>query len=56
MRDPALKRRIEQELVGMLAQGRIHPHIGARFDLGRGVEGFKMLAERRALGKIVVRC
>jgi NADPH:quinone reductase len=56
MHDPGLERRIQVELLGLLAQGRIHPHIGARFDLGRGVEALKMLAERRALGKIIVRC
>jgi NADPH:quinone reductase len=54
--DPGLKRRIQEELLGLLAQGRIYPHIGARFDLGCGVEALKMLAERRALGKIVVHC
>jgi NADPH2:quinone reductase len=56
MRDPALKRRVQEELVNMLAQGRIHPHIGARFDLGHSVAGLKMLASRQALGKIIVRC
>jgi NADPH2:quinone reductase len=56
MHDPGLGRRIQEELLGLLAQGRIHPHIGARFDLGRGVEALKMLAERRALGKIIVHC
>jgi NADPH:quinone reductase len=55
-RDPAIKRRIQEELVSMLAHGRIRPHIGATFDLARGVEALKMLAERRALGKVVVRC
>jgi NADPH2:quinone reductase len=56
MHDPGLERRIQEELVGMLAQGRIHPHIGARFDLKRGVEGLKLLAARQALGKIIVHC
>jgi NADPH2:quinone reductase len=56
MHDPRLGRRIQEELLGLLAQGRIHPHIGARFDLGRSVEALRMLAERRALGKIIVQC
>jgi NADPH2:quinone reductase len=56
MHDPRLGRRIQEELLGLLAQGRIHPHVGARFDLGRGVEALRMLAERRALGKIIVQC
>ena len=56
MRDKTLKRRIAQELLDMLAQGRIHPHIGARFGLRHGVEGLKMLADRGALGKVIVHC
>lgn len=54
--DPGLRHRIQRELVEMLVQGRIHPHIGARFELQQGVEALKMLAERRALGKIIVHC
>ncbi|HLY90221.1 MAG TPA: zinc-binding dehydrogenase, partial [Acetobacteraceae bacterium] len=54
--DPDLEPRIQRELVAMLAQGRIRPHIGARFVLDQGVEALRMLAERRALGKIIVHC
>jgi NADPH2:quinone reductase len=56
MHDPGLGRRVQEELVGLLGKGRIHPHVGATFDLEHGVEALKMLSERRALGKIVVHC
>jgi NADPH2:quinone reductase len=56
MRDPKLQRRTQEELIGLLGQGRLHPHIGARFNLRSGVEGLQMLADRRALGKIIVHC
>ncbi len=55
-RDPAVKRRIQGDLVGMLAKGQVRPHIGAAFDLAHSVDALKMLAGRRALGKVVVRC
>lgn len=56
LRDPDLKMRIQRELLGMLAQHRIRPHIAARFDLETSVDALRVLAERRALGKIIVRC
>lgn len=38
----------------MLAEGRLHPHIGARVPLERAVEAMQMLAERKAIGKVIV--
>ena len=55
-RDPRLKVRIHRELIDLLAQGRIRPHIHCRFELDRARDGLKMLAERRAIGKIIVMC
>jgi NADPH:quinone reductase len=55
-RDPSIKDRIQQELSRMLIDGRIRPHIAATFDLAHGVDALKMLAERRAVGKVIVRC
>ena len=46
-RDPRLKVRIHRELIDLLAQGRIRPHIHCRFELDRARDGLKMLAERR---------
>jgi NADPH2:quinone reductase len=39
---------------GLLAEGKIHPHIGARFPLTRAVDAMRCLAERRIIGKAVV--
>jgi NADPH2:quinone reductase len=39
---------------GLLAEGKIRPHIGARFPLSRAVEAMRMLAERRIIGKAIV--
>jgi NADPH2:quinone reductase len=37
-----------------LATGRIAPHVGARFPLARTAEALRLVAERRALGKLVI--
>jgi NADPH2:quinone reductase len=37
-----------------LAAGRIAPHVGARFPLERTAEALRFVAERRALGKLVI--
>jgi NADPH2:quinone reductase len=41
-------------LEGWLAAGRIAPHVGARFPLERTAEALRLVAERRALGKLVI--
>jgi NADPH2:quinone reductase len=38
----------------MLAEGRLHPHIGARFPLARAVDAMRMLQDRKAIGKVIV--
>jgi NADPH2:quinone reductase len=53
--DPTIKQRIGTELVGMLAAGQLRPRIGAMLPLEQAVEALKMLAERRAVGKVIVR-
>jgi len=55
-RDVSAKRRIQTELLQMLEQGRISPHIAATFPLSQGIEALQMLAERRAAGKVIVHC
>ena len=45
---------LSEELVGWLAEGRIKPRISARYPLEDGVRALIDLAERRAVGKIVV--
>jgi NADPH2:quinone reductase len=41
-------------LDAMLAGGRLHPHVGARFPLARAVDAMRMLEDRKAIGKVVV--
>jgi NADPH2:quinone reductase len=42
------------ELMDWYSQGKIRPHVSASFPLERAGEAITMLAERRALGKVVV--
>lgn len=42
------------ELFALLKEGRINPRISARFPLERGGEAIAMLADRKAVGKVVV--
>lgn len=38
----------------MLADGKLHPHVGARFPLEKAVDAMRVLAERKAIGKVIV--
>jgi NADPH2:quinone reductase len=42
------------ELFELLKAGRINPRVSARFPLARGGEAIAMLADRKAVGKVVV--
>ncbi|HEY5289569.1 MAG TPA: NADPH:quinone oxidoreductase family protein [Caulobacteraceae bacterium] len=53
-RDPAGHRRNVADLMKLYADGKIRPHISERFPLERAREAILRLAERRALGKVVV--
>lgn len=52
--DPAWLRRQLDELVQMHAHGRLHPLISERYPLARGAEAIARLADRGAVGKIIV--
>ena len=52
--DPAGYRAHLDELLAMLGDGRISPRIGAHVPFAQAIEAFRMLAERRATGKIVL--
>ena len=43
-----------QTLAAWIAEGSLHPHIGARFPLARAAEALEMLRARKSTGKIVV--
>ena len=53
-RYPELNRKNLEALVGWWHDGRIHPHTSARFALDQASQALEALAERRALGKVVV--
>jgi NADPH:quinone reductase len=53
-RDPTIKQRVGAELLRMLADHQLSPRIGTILPLERSIEGLKMLAERRAVGKVIV--
>jgi NADPH:quinone reductase len=43
-----------RELIGLYEQGKIKPHVSARFPLDRAGEAIRHLADRKAQGKVVV--
>jgi NADPH2:quinone reductase len=42
------------EVLDLLAAGRIHPHIGATYPLARCADALRLVAERAAVGKVVI--
>jgi NADPH:quinone reductase len=53
-REPARNRKYIRELLALYAHGKIRPHIAERFPLERAGEAIARLAQRCAVGKIVV--
>jgi NADPH:quinone reductase-like Zn-dependent oxidoreductase len=51
---PDAARRDRDELFQLFASGRVRPHVSAVFPLERTAEALRAMADRRALGKIVV--
>ncbi len=43
-----------EELLALFAEGRLRPHIGARFPLTDAAAALRYVADRRALGKVVI--
>lgn len=52
--DPARYAQLREELVGWLAEGRIAPAITQRYPLERAVQALRVVADRKAVGKIVL--
>jgi NADPH2:quinone reductase len=53
-RDPAGHQRNVRELLDLFAAGKIRPHVSQTFPLERAGEAITHLAERKAMGKVVV--
>lgn len=54
IRDPAAALVNHNALMELFRRGALKPHISARFPLERGAEAIRALADRKALGKIIV--
>lgn len=52
--DPGANAEDFQQLFGWYREGKVRPHIGQRFPLDQAADAIRTLAERRALGKVVV--
>ena len=53
-KEPAAHARNMEELMRLYAEGKIRPRISARYPLAEGGRAIKDLAERKAVGKVVV--
>ena len=47
-------RRNEEELDGLLAAGRVVPHVGASFGLDEAADALRYVADGRAVGKVLI--
>ncbi len=53
-RDPKGAQRNLSEIMEMISQGKLHPHVSAKFPLAESNKAIRMLMDRKALGKVVV--
>ena len=53
-REPEQNRRNIEELMAMWQEGKLRPHVSATYPLERAGEAIRALADRKALGKVVV--
>lgn len=52
--DPASNRALFAQLFAWYEEGRLTPHIGARFPLARAADAVRLVHDRAALGKVVI--
>jgi NADPH:quinone reductase len=53
-KEPGAYRDEARQLLEWLAQGKLRPHVSARYPLERGVEALREVQERRAKGKVLI--
>jgi NADPH2:quinone reductase len=53
-REPARSRAISDELIELVAAGKLRPHVSSRYPLDGAGEALRSLMDRKALGKVVV--
>ncbi len=53
-RDPGLNAAISDELIDLVAAGKLQPHISQRYPLERAGEALRALMDRTALGKVII--
>ncbi|MEI9887909.1 MAG: NADPH:quinone oxidoreductase family protein [Rhizomicrobium sp.] len=53
-RDPQHAIESLKEIMGMIADGKLHPNVSAAFPLAEGGKSIRMLMDRKAMGKVVV--
>jgi NADPH2:quinone reductase len=54
-REPAAQRALMQEIVGWCAQGKLSAHVHAVYPLAEAATALKAIADRKVMGKIVLR-
>ncbi|HEY2068579.1 MAG TPA: NADPH:quinone oxidoreductase family protein [Rhizomicrobium sp.] len=53
-RDPKHAQESLKEILRMISQGKLHPHVSAHIPLAKAGDAIRMLMDRKALGKVVV--
>jgi NADPH2:quinone reductase len=54
MRDPKHAHESLQEVLRLIGEGKLKPHVSAKFPLARAGEAIRLLMDRKATGKVVV--
>ncbi|WP_448581753.1 NADPH:quinone oxidoreductase family protein [Thermaurantiacus sp.] len=55
MHEPHVHRANMAELVCWFAEGKLRPHVGARLPLAEGGRAIRMLMDRKAMGKVILK-
>ncbi|MEO6570288.1 MAG: zinc-binding dehydrogenase, partial [Ilumatobacteraceae bacterium] len=53
-REPDRSESISNELIELVASGKLQPHVSARYPLERAGEALRALIDRKAAGKVVI--